>query len=211
MSGEIVSAKIDRYLAGLRRTDDAVLAAMEREADLRGFPIVGPLVGRLLLTLALASGARRVLELGSGYGYSTYWFATAVGDGGLVIHTDFDADNSRQAAAYLTRAGLGRRVRFETGDALDVLRKEAGMFDIIFCDIDKEAYPEVPALALPKLRQRGLLIFDNALWSGRVTTGRGADPATAAIRRLNTELAAREDLVTTILPLRDGVSVSVKR
>ena len=164
-----------------------------------------------MLTLALSSRAKRVLELGSGYGYSTHWFASAVGDSGLVVHTDFDDGNRRRAARYLKRAGLLRRVRFETGDALDVLRRETGKFDIIFCDIDKEAYPEVPSLAVPKLKERGLLIFDNALWSGRVTTGKGADPPTAAVRRLNSELAAREDLVTTIVPLRDGVSVSVKR
>jgi caffeoyl-CoA O-methyltransferase len=210
MAGEIVATKIERYLSSLLGRRNTVLAAMERRADREGFPIVGPLVGRLLFTLASASAARRVLELGSGYGYSTYWFAVAVGERGLVVHTDFDAANSRQARAYLARARLDRRVRFETGDALDVLRRERGPFDIIFCDIDKEEYPKVPDLALPKLRRKGLLIFDNALWSGRVTRRRGADRATRAVRQLNADLATRADVMTTILPLRDGVSVSVK-
>lgn len=210
MNRPILHPEIEAYLHELLTPRPDVVREMEREAERRHFPIVGPLVGELLAVLARAVVAERVFELGSGFGYSTYWLAQAVGRRGVVVHTDLAKAGSEQARGYLGRLGLADRVRFVVGDGLEALAQEPGMFDLVFCDIDKHDYPRVPAVALPRLRRGGLLVFDNTLWHGRVADRAGLDTPTAAIRELNRELRARADVRTSLLPLRDGVSVSVK-
>lgn len=206
----IVNPDIEAYLREQLGSGDPVQARMEAVAEERGFPIVGPLVGRLLELLAGSIRAKRVLELGSGFGYSTFFFARAVGSDGSVVHTDWSADNQRQAKEFLSEAGLLERVEFELGDALQALHRSRGPFDIIFCDIDKEGYPQAAEAALSKLRVGGLLIFDNALWGGQVLQPQPADEATRGVRTLHEILFGREDVLTTVLPVRDGVSVSLK-
>ena len=210
MERPVVHPDLVDYMLRVTPPSDAVPAEMEAIARERGFPIVGPLVGRLLFALARASGARRVFELGSGFGYSTYWFARAVGPEGEVVHTEGSAENSRLARELLERAGLAERVRFEVGDAREIIARYEGPYDIVFCDVDKEQYPDVPDLAIPRLRQGGLLLFDNMLWFGRVADADPAEESTRGIQEATRLLYARDDLLTTILPLRDGVSLSVK-
>lgn len=206
----IVHQDIDDYLHEAIPARDPILAEMEDVARQRRFPIVGPLVGTLFFVLARARRAQRVFEMGSGFGYSTLWFARAVGPGGLVVHTEGSAENSAAARGYLERAGLADRVRFHVGDARDIIRDEREFYDIVFCDIDKEQYGEVPDLALPRLAPGGLLIVDNALWYGRVCDDPPADDETAGVVAMTRALMARRDYTTTILPLRDGVLVAVK-
>ena len=159
--------------------------------------------------LAKALRAETVFELGSGFGYSGLWFAKALEDHGRVILTEGDARTVDSARDYFGRAGLVDRAVFELGDGLEILDRYPGPFDIIYCDIDKHDYPRALDKSLPKLRRGGLLITDNTLWSGRV-----ARPAetreTAGIQEYNRRLMASKELVTTILPLRDGVAVAVK-
>jgi predicted O-methyltransferase YrrM len=207
---KIVDRELESYLHRITPPRDEVASEMEEIARERGFPIVGPLVGRLFFTLARSAGARRIFEMGSGYGYSTYWFARAVGEEGRVVHTDASEENSRLARDLLGRAGLAGRVRFEVGDAREILARHEGPYDLIFCDIDKEQYPDVPELAVPRLRSGGLLLFDNMLWYGRVADAEPERESTRGVVEATRRLYGREDLVTTILPLRDGVSVSVK-
>lgn len=202
--------EVERYLSDLLPARDPPLVEMEERAQRDRFPIIGPLVGTLCELLARAIGARRVFEMGSGFGYSTIWFARAVGDGGEVVHTDGDARNSTDARAYVERAGLAARVRFLVGDARDLLSAEAGPFDVIFCDIDKDGYPRALEIARPRLRAGGLLITDNTLWSGRVARDDDA-PDTRGIRAYNAAAFAAPDLTSIIVPLRDGVAVSLKR
>jgi predicted O-methyltransferase YrrM len=209
MDRDIVHTDIEAYLAGLVGTANEVSAEMEEVARQRDFPIVGPLVGRLLSVLARSVGAEQVCELGSGFGYSTLYFADVVGPAGRVVHTDTSQARSDEARAFLERAGLVERIEFCVGDALEVLESCSGPFDLVFCDVDKEAYPRVPDLAVPRLRTGGLLVFDNTLWHGRVPDAE-ADETTAAVQELNRVLHRRADLLTSIVPLRDGVSVSVK-
>lgn len=210
MDRDILNPELERYLDGLLPPRPEVVLDMEREAAASNFPIVGPLVGRLLGLLARSVHAERVFELGSGYGYSTYWFAEAVGPKAEVVHTDLADRNATRARGYLGQLGLADRVRFVVGDALDSLEREHGLFDVIFCDADKQDYPRVPDLAIPRLRRGGLLVFDNTLWYGRVADTHDASESTAAIQRLNRDLHARTDVMTVIVPLRDGVSVSYK-
>ena len=147
--------------------------------------------------------------MGSGYGYSTFWFARAVGEDGEVVHTDGSVENSTQARAFLGRAGLAGRVRFLVGDARRLIEAETGVFDVVFCDIDKQGYPEALDLARTKLRRGGLLITDNVLWSGRVARP-DPDETTRAIQTYNAAAFAAEDLASIIVPLRDGVGVHLK-
>src|SRR5437773_9473298 len=125
---------VENYLTELARTEheDPVLVDMEARAAEHGFPVVGRATGRFLELAARAVGARRVMELGSGYGYSAYWFARAVGPGGQVVCTDGDPANAERAERYVTAAGVWDRVRYRVGDALEGFAAEEGEFDVVY-------------------------------------------------------------------------------
>jgi predicted O-methyltransferase YrrM len=190
---------------------DEVLAEMEDYASEHEIPIVGPAVARVLQQLAMMINARSVFELGSAIGYSTIWWAQAVGEKGSVVYTDGDAKNAERARGYFERAGVAKRIKLHTGDALEFLSEQKQEFDIIFNDVDKDDYPRVLRLVAPRLRQGGLFITDNVLWSGRVADKNAADSKTKAILEFNRKLYDSKDFYTTILPLRDGLAVAVKR
>ncbi len=210
MKIEITSPAVEKYFYGLLPERDPVLREMEQQAQQRKIPIVGPAVGRLLFQYARLIQARKVFELGSAIGYSTLWWARAVGDGGQVFYTDGDSQKAAEARQYFQRAGVEARIQVETGDALELLSEQKGEFDIIFNDIDKEDYPRVLHTAGQRLRRGGLLITDNVLWSGQVTQENPEEESTRAIREFNKRLYAMEEFFTTVIPLRDGVAVSMK-
>jgi caffeoyl-CoA O-methyltransferase len=206
----ILYEPVEQYLNKIVPHRDAVIVEMERFAKRNDVPIVGPAAGRLLALLTEITGARRIFEMGSAIGYSTIWLARAAGPRARVYYTDGDAENARRAQGYFRRAGVTRRIRVLVGDALDLLRREKGPFDIIFCDVDKQQYPESFRIALPRLKRGGLLIADNTLWSGRVA--RKADTKdTQGIQRFNKLCYASRELYPVIVPLRDGVSICRKR
>jgi caffeoyl-CoA O-methyltransferase len=206
----LVSPELDRYLVEVIPPRDAVLSEMEGEAAARDIPIVGPAVATLLSLLASSIGARRIFELGSAIGYSTIFFARAVGPGGEVFYTDGSPENAREAQDYLTRAGVADRVTLRVGDAIESLRATAGEFDAVFIDIDKTGYPAALEAAAPRIRRGGLLLADNVLWSGRVVDPDTRDASTEAIREFNRRLFARPDFTSVIVPLRDGVAIARK-
>jgi predicted O-methyltransferase YrrM len=205
----IVDPTVERYLGRMQQPNDAVLQEMGKAGEERGFPIVGPLVGRILEQSARGIGARTVFEMGSGFGYSTLWFARGVGPQGRVVHTEMDAGLSGEARQWLGKAGLADRVDFRLGDACDLLRQDKGPFDVVFIDIDKEDYPKAWRLARDRVRPGGLVVTDNVLWSGKVA-GAHRDAATDAIREYNRLAEGDEDFLVTILPVRDGVSVALR-
>lgn len=205
----ILPEPIEAYLRSLIPDRDPVLRAMEEIAEKEKIPIVGPLVGRLLFQLARVSGARRVLELGSAIGYSTLWMAMAVGEGGTVIFTDWEEENAGRAREFFRQAGVDRRVEIHTGEALEIIDRLEGEFDLIFNDVDKHAYPEVFRKAIPRLRPGGMLVSDNVLWSGRAAEPDG-DEWTRGIQEYNRLIHGTDGLLSTILPLRDGVSVTLR-
>ncbi|MDQ4005717.1 MAG: O-methyltransferase [Actinomycetota bacterium] len=210
---DIVNPDVERYLRDLLGGDHPVAEDMEKVADERNFPIVNRLVGVTLEVLARAVGARRVLELGSGYGYSAYWFARAVGDGGEVHMTEGDPDNQRQALEYLGRAGFADRVHSHVGDALQIIDELDGEFDVVFCDIDKQGYPDAWRKASGRIRVGGMYLCDNVLWSGRVATVDPEDPRpewTEAVREHNRAIADDDRYRSTIVPTRDGVTVALR-
>jgi predicted O-methyltransferase YrrM len=208
---DILDPRIDRYLQDLATDDDPVLRDMERLAAERSFPIVGPQVGRLLHLLASLAGARRVFELGSGFGYSAYWFSRAVGPDGEVVLTEGSAERAAEAAAFLERGGFSDRVRIEVGDALEFAARAGDRYDVVFNDVDKHQYPAVPPLAERLLRPGGLLISDNMLWRGSVTDDEPADDTTRGVVEMTRLLYGSDRFDTVLLPVRDGVSVSVLR
>jgi predicted O-methyltransferase YrrM len=211
MMGGITEAPVEEYLYGLLPERDAVLNAMEQQAAERNIPIVGPAVGRLLYLLARSIGARTVFEMGSAVGYSTIWWARALGEGGRVVYTDGDRRNADEARRNFESARVLDKIDIRVGDALEILSEQrAESFDIIFNDVDKQDYPRVFKLAVPRLRKGGLFISDNVLWSGRVAQAGEKDESTAAIREFNRLLYGSRELYTSVLPLRDGVSVSLK-
>lgn len=207
----ITSEAVENYLYSLLPPRDEVLTQMETEAARRDIPIVGPAVARVLHQLALISGAKNIFEMGSAIGYSTIWWARAVGEGGRVIYTDGDRKNADEARGYFDRAGVASRITIKIGDALELLSEQTEPFDIIFCDVDKEDYPRAFRLAVPRLRQGGLFVADNVLWSGKVAEKNPSEASTKGILEFNRLLYNSPDLFTTILPIRDGLSVAVKR
>jgi len=207
----ITFPKVDDYLYSMLPARDAVLSEMENQATQRKIPIVGPAVGSILYQLALMINAKNVFELGSAIGYSTIWWARAVGEGGRVIYTDGDRKKADEARRYFDRAGVNKQITIKTGDALELLSEEKQQFDIIFNDVDKDAYPRVFKLAVPRLRKGGLFVTDNVLWNGKVTEKNSSDPKTKAIQEFNRLLYGSQELFTTILPIRDGVAVAIKK
>lgn len=193
--------------------NEPILDEMEAEAARRKFPIIGPLVGQACRLHALSMKARSIFELGSGYGYSTFWFAKAVREngGGVVHHVVWDNDLSEQAKGYLGRAGYDDIVQFHVSEAVEELKKHDGPFDIIFMDIDKHGYPGAIPIIKQKLRPGGLLLVDNVLWHGKLWDTTNKDKDTEAIRELNRQLFSDPAFASTINPLRDGLAVAVYR
>ena len=208
--GGITADPVEDYLYSCLPPRDEILAQMENEAASRKIPIVGPAVGRILYQLAMMIRAKSVFEMGSAIGYSTIWWARGIVPDGRVIYTDGDHLNSVRAKNYFERAGVSDRIRIRTGDALELLSEEKQEFDIIFNDVDKEDYPRVFRLVAPRLRKGGLFVTDNVLWSGRVAQA-NPDARTKAILEFNRLLYGSPDFFTTILPIRDGVAVAVKK
>jgi caffeoyl-CoA O-methyltransferase len=211
---DILNPAVDRYLASLATTDDeSVLVEMEQYARERGFPIVGRLCGRFLEVMARSVNAKRIFEMGSGYGYSAYWFSRATGPDGEIHLTDMDPENEKKALDYLGRAGLDGPIHYHVASAFDAFNETSGDFDIVYCDIDKHEYPQAFELAKQRVRVGGLYMCDNMLWSGRVT---GEEPddsnpeLTRTIDEANKLIAADPDWRSFILPIRDGVVCAVR-
>ncbi|MFQ5500196.1 MAG: O-methyltransferase [Candidatus Zixiibacteriota bacterium] len=202
--------QIHTYLEKETPARPPVLAEMEGYAAEHDFPIVGPLVGRFLYQLASLNKAKKVFEMGSGFGYSAYWFSLAVKGRGHIIMTDTNKANRRIAFDYFKRAGLQSRIDFKTGNALSIIKKMEGPFDIILNDIDKQDYPKTVDLAASRLRKGGLFISDNLIWSGKVCQ-ESPDKATRAIVEFTRALYRDSRFFTTIMPVRDGIAVAVRQ
>ncbi len=206
----ITAPAVEQYMLDLLPARHPVIEEMERLAADNKIPIVGPAVGRVLFQLAKLVNAKRVFEMGSAIGYSTIWWAQAVGDGGKVYYTDGSAANAEKADGYCTRAGVRDRVEILTGNSLELIDQVDGEFDIVFNDVDKHYYPDVFRKAAGRVRVGGLFVTDNVLWSGRVADGSVTDANTEAIRAFTQMLYADKRYFTTITPLRDGVAVAMR-
>jgi caffeoyl-CoA O-methyltransferase len=214
----ITEERVEKYLYAMLQPREPVLQEMEKQAKERDIPIVGPAVGRLFYQYAKLINAKAVFEMGSAIGYSTIWWAKAVGEGGKVHYTDGSRKNAEEARRYFEQAGVADRIEVHTGDALELLSERKEQFDILFSDVDKHDYPRVFKMAAARVRKGGLFITDNVLWSGRVAYAAGnpdlpkpdVDKYTEGVVELNRLLYSSPDWYTTIIPLRDGVAVALR-
>lgn len=212
---DIVNAQVEGYLKGLAEVrDEDVLLEMEARAEERGFPIIGRLCGMYLELMARTIGATRIFEMGSGYGYSAYWFSRATGPNGEIHLTDMDPTNERLALDYLKRAGLDGPINYHVSDAFAAFDGTDGEFDIVYCDINKGDYPEAWERAKRRVRVGGLYMCDNMLWSGRVAGVMDRPEVkngwTEAIDATNRTIFADPDWTAIINPTRDGVVTALR-
>ena len=205
-----ITQEVTDYMNRLAKVDDEpVLLEMEELAKEKNFPIIGRLCGGTLEVLARSVGAKRIFEMGSGYGYSAYWFSRATGPDGEIHLTDMDPENETKALDFLGRAGLVDPIEYHVSDAFAAFDATEGDFDIVYCDIDKQGYPEAWRRGRERVRVGGLYISDNMLWSGRVAQD-DMDETTLAIHSTNESIFADPDFRATIVPTRDGVIVAVR-
>jgi predicted O-methyltransferase YrrM len=211
----IVTPAVEQYLAGLHAGSDEVLAEMQEQGEREGIPIVQPETYALLHVLALATGALRVVEVGTAIGVSTLALARGVGDGGVVV--SFEVDGARQAAAraYLERAGVADRVDLRLEPGIEGLARLEGPFDLAFLDAVKNEYGDYLSGVLPLLRPGALVVVDNVLMSGTVaenaSDGHWSAESIAAARAFNERLLSHPDLTGTVTPVGDGVALAVRR
>lgn len=201
------------YLATLVPPREKEMQEMEAYAEKNDFPIIGPVCGYYCYQLARMINAQSIFELGSGYGYSTAWFAKALKEngGGVVHHTVWDEELSKSARRHLVKMGSDALVQYHVSEAVEALRKTDGPFDIIFNDIDKQAYPaSLPAIK-DKLRSGGLLIIDNMLWHGRIFDKTDLSPATLGVHEFTKQITTDPDWVVSLAPMRDGMIVAYKK
>lgn len=210
MSVPLFHPDLSNYLDGLVPPRPPEMLVMEADAAKTDFPIIGPAAGYLCYLVARLVAARSVFELGSGFGYSTAWFARAVREngGGLVHHTVWDEGLSRRARGHLTALGLTDLVTFRVGEAVAALEQTPGPFDLVFNDIDKTGYPASLPLIKARLRPGGVLIVDNMLWSGRIFDTSDRSDTTESIREFTRLVTADPDWTASIIPIRDGVLVA---
>jgi caffeoyl-CoA O-methyltransferase len=214
--GQIVPDPVERYLGGLNRLHDPLLDEIAARGEREDLPLIDPEVGALLRVLATASGARRILEIGTAIGYSGLWLAGALPPDGMLLTMEMNPERAAAARENFAKAGLADRVNVIVGDAQRMIAKVAGPFDLIFQDGDKHAYAPMLDRLVALLRPGGLLVTDNVLWDGEVVPGFVTPPkrdaaSTRAISEYNERLNGHPQLVTATVPLRDGVSISVRR
>jgi len=186
---------------------------METYAQEQGFPIIGPVCGHLCYLIARMVRARTIFELGSGYGYSTAWFARALieNGGGTVHHVVWDSELSHQAQEHMVKLGYDEVIEYHLGEAVETLGKMPEQFDLIFNDIDKEGYPaSLPAIK-EKLRSGGVLIIDNMLWYGRIFDDTDCSPDTQGVREFTHLITSDPDWIPSLIPIRDGMIVALKK
>lgn len=204
--------QINNYLEKLVPERPPEMLSMEEYAKKVNFPIIGPVCGHLCYQVARMIRARAVFEMGSGYGYSTAWFARAVMEngGGKVHHVVWDENLSKDARQHLEALGYASFIEYHVAEAIETLSQTPGPFDLIFNDIDKECYPESLPMIREKLRPGGVLIVDNLLWHGQVLDGNDKDESTEGVRELTRILTTDPDWVSSLIPIRDGMLVAFR-
>ena len=204
----ITNPEIDAYILNLLPPRDEVLSEMEAYAAANGVPIIGPAVARVLAQLAMISRSKRIFELGSAIGYSTIWLARAAGEDGEIHYSDGSEENARRARSYFERAGVSDRIQIHTGDALQELASVKGEFDLIFNDVDKDGYPDVLKAVPNRLKKGGIFVTDNTLWHGKVLAPQ--DKESLAVVDFDKKLFESIDFWSSIIPIRDGLTVSIR-
>jgi predicted O-methyltransferase YrrM len=209
VSSKASLAYVEEYLA----EDEPLMAARASASEVGGAPPIGPAGGAALRFIAAAINARTVVEIGTGCGTSGIWLLRGMRQDAVLTSVDAEPEHQRLARKAFTEAGFAsNRYRLISGKALEVLpRLTDGAYDMVFCDGDKQEYPDYLAAALRLLRPGGVVAFDNALWGGRVADSARSDPDTVAIRNLCEQVRDDDRLVPALLPVGDGLLAAVKR
>lgn len=204
---DLIAPSVAAYLERLVPPRHSELARMETNARETDFPIIGPAAAHFCYLIVRLIGARSVFELGSGFGYSTAWFARAVSEngGGEVHHVVWDDDLSTRARRHLQQLGLVDLVHFHVAEAIATLEQTEGPFDLIFNDIDKAGYPESLPVIASKLRPGGVLLIDNMLWHGRIFDESDRSEATVGVREFTRRITNDDRWVVSLVPIRDGL------
>lgn len=212
MTPRIEWNQVQQYAEQLVSARHPEIALMEADARASRFPIIGPACGQLCYQVARMIGARSVFELGSGFGYSTAWFARAVKEngGGVVHHVVWDEDLSRAARGHLDRLGLSGEVNFVVGEAVHALKEAPGPFDIVFNDIDKHGYPDSLPVIASRLRKGGVLLIDNMLWHGQVFDPEDRTADNQGVLEFTRRITSDPAWVVSLIPLRDGMIMATK-
>lgn len=213
MTDGLTYPDVQEFLKELVPVREPEMQIMEQYAEQHEFPIIGPAAGYNCYQIARMIRAKSVFEMGSGYGYSTAWFARAVQEngGGVVHHTVWDEKLSKMAASHLSRLGFDGLIEYHVAEAVETLQNLPGQFDLIFNDIDKEAYPASLSPIKQKLKSGGVLIVDNILWSGRVFDGTDKSASTNSIREFTRLITNDPDWIVSLVPVRDGIILAYKK
>ena len=210
MDGDHLPREPHDYLASLRPALSPVMLRVQREAMHEDQPAVNPDAGNLLRVLVAASGGRRVLEVGTNLGYGALWMAAGLAPDGRLDTIEIDPALARRARENLREAGYGDRATVHEGAALDVLpRLERGAYDLAFLDCVKSEYPAYLDHARRLVRKGGLVVADNLLWHGKAWDNRAQDDDTRGIRAYTTAIRADARLLSSVVPIGDGLGVSV--
>jgi caffeoyl-CoA O-methyltransferase len=206
----IVDPDAESYARSHTTPPDPLLAELARETE-RTLPapqmMVGPLEGRFLEILVFATGARRVLEVGTFSGYSALAMAAGLPADGRIITCEIDPRAAEVARRFVGASSYADRIEIREGPALDTISRLTGPFDFVFIDADKLNYTNYFEAVLPKLSERGLIVVDNTLWAGSVLDDTDTSENTAAIRAFNERVAQDERVVCAQLTVRDGVTL----
>jgi len=208
----VVPEEIDAYVEAHTTPPDPLLAelAAETKATMASPQMLtGPVEGRFLELLVAASGARRVLEIGTFTGFASLSMARALPPDGRIDTLDIEPRHAEVAQRYFDRSPDGDKITLHLGPALETIDGLEGEFDLVFIDADKENYDAYFEAVLPRLSERGLIAIDNTLWSGRVLDP--PDETTRLIAALNDKLAADERVVAVQLTVRDGITLVRRR
>jgi predicted O-methyltransferase YrrM len=212
-SDAILHTEQAMYLEALEAPRDALLQRMEAHAKEHRCPISDPEVASFLAVTVRASGARRIVEVGTNIGYGAVVMARAAGPEGRVVTLELDAALGATARRFAAEAGLSERIEVREGRATDELARIEGPIDLAYLDCVKEEYVAYLELIVPKLSARGVIIADNVLWKGLVAK-REVPPnevkRTEALRAFNRALMTHPSLRAVVLPLGDGVAYAVK-
>ena len=207
---DIVAPEVDAYARASTTPQPSFMSrlAEETRANLAVPQMLAGLVeGRLLEMLVWASGARRVLEIGTYSGFSALSMAAALPDGGRIFTCEVSEEHAEFARRHIAASPHAGRIEVLVGPAAETIRRLDGPFDLVFIDADKVGYPEYFRLSVERLAERGLIVLDNTLLGGRVIDASNQTESARAMRALNAELASDPSGVAVMLPVRDGVTI----
>ncbi|MDQ3707248.1 MAG: O-methyltransferase [Chloroflexota bacterium] len=212
----VTDPRLEDYMEALLPARGGVLSDMEAHAEREGVGIIGPMQGQFLYTLVLALKPKDILEVGTAIGYSAIWLSMAAEKvEGRVVTLERDNSRAVWAEAYMRQAGLSGVCAVRRGDAFVLMRGMEESFDLIFLDVltqfDRaDTSLEMLDLCVRRLRPGGVLLSDNALRSGQVLQPQDHSPSTQGIAAFNQAIFNHPRLTSTIIPIRDGLSMSVK-